>query len=346
MHRAVYCTRESVMNAPDIRASAYVSEQIDDAVCAGADAVDKLMHRTFYPWLGTREFDWPGQQDAGSYRLWFDKHDLISASSITVAGADLTGSIFLEPIASGPPYTHMDIDRATGAAFTYAEGIGQRSISVTGLWGYQNTERTLGTVALDYNSSAETVQYTPSARVAGVGHTIRSGNERMLVSGKRWLDSGQTATLAANAGAVVVAVSDGTAFLPGEELMIGSEFLLVVAVAGNSLMVRRAWAGSTLAAHSVAALYWPRELEVERGALGTTATAGTQGDAMFVHEAPRLIAQLNRAYAIDQFFQEGTGYARVVGQDDNLRQVSGRGMRELEEKVYGAYGRRYRFRAV
>jgi hypothetical protein len=58
------------------------------------------------------------------------------------------------------------------------------------------------------------------------------------------------------------------------------------------------------------------------------------------------VRALTTAYALDQFFQEGSGYARVIGADDNQRRISGMAIPRLEEDVYGAYARRGRIRAV
>jgi len=345
MREPVYCTRESVMYAPDIRATAYIGDQIDDAIISGARSVDKLTHRTFYPWYGTRTFDWPNAQNAGSYRLWLDQNDLTSLTSASSGGIDISSSVLLSP-ASGPPFTRIELDRATGAAFNQGSGTGQRSISLTGVWAYSNQESLAGTIAVDASSGDSTIRYTPIARVIGIGATARINAERLLVSGKQWVDSGQSGSLAASAAATSLSVSDSSVFIPGEELMIDSEVLLVQGVRAGALIVKRAWAGSVLAAHSASGIYWPRDLLVERGALGTTAAAATSGTQIHLHNPPAPIAQLNRAYALDTLFQEGSAYARTVGSGDSERPATGRGVRELEDRVYGAYGRRYRARAV
>lgn len=57
-----YTTREDVMSAQDIKATAYSGREIDRAIDAGARAVEALLHRVLYPWLGSRYFDYPGTQ--------------------------------------------------------------------------------------------------------------------------------------------------------------------------------------------------------------------------------------------------------------------------------------------
>ncbi len=336
------------MAAPDIRASAYVETQIDEAIVSGASACDKFLRRTFFPLLATRTFDWPNMQDAGPYRLWFDGREPVSLTTATSGGVNVLSAVKLRPQA-GPPYTHLDLDRGSSSSLGYSSGTGQDSVSLTGLWmGCPLVERSVATLTSSINSSVTTVRYTPAtgARPIEVGHTLRVGSERLLVNEKAWVDSTQTGSLAVQPNANTLAVVTGSAFRAGEELLLDSERVLVTAVAGNNLTVRRAWSGTTLAAHTTAAVYWPRDLTVTRGALGTTAAAGTAGDTVLVHVPPAIVAQLNRAYALDQFFQEGTGYARTVGADDALRQVSGKAIRELEERAQGAHGRKVRMRAV
>jgi hypothetical protein len=335
------------MAAPDIRASAYVEQQIDEHVVSGAIAVDKLLQRSFYPWTGTRTFDYaPDQYDAGTYRLWLNQFDLVSLTAATAGGVNILPSVKLRPVA-GPPYTHVDLDQSGSATYGYTTGSGQDFATFTGLWmSCPLVERTVGSLNGAITGSATTIRYTPTKRPIGVGNTLRIGSERMLVNEKRWVDSTQTGSLAAQPNAQALTVANGSAFVPGEELLIEAERLQVVAVTGNVLTVRRAIGGSALAAHNTAAIYWPRDLDVTRGALGTTAATASNGDTVYVHTPPSLISQLNRAYALDSFFQEGSGYARTVGSGESERNASGAGLKALETRAKDAYGRKIRIRAV
>jgi hypothetical protein len=334
----VYITRSSVMRAPDIKASAYATAEIDAAMISGARAVDDLCHRIFYPLTATKSFDWPNTQDAGSYRLWLNQHDLISLTALTSGGTTIpVASVLLEPAASGPPYTRMDIDRSSSYAFAYGSGVGQQSLALTGLWGYRNDE-TSGLATLNGSTGSSSTAITVTG-LLDVGHILRIGSERMLVTEKSWVDSGENGTLSSSNSAQTLAVSDGTLFRAGEELLLDAERVLVREVAGNNLIVQRAFGGSTLAAHTTADIYWPRILTVERGALGTTAAAHSDADAIYVHRAPALVQSLNRAYALNTFFQEGSGYARTIGSGEGERQFSQRGIQVLEDQVLAAYGR-------
>jgi len=347
-----YTTVEAVMASPDIKASAYAGARFAEYIAAGAASIDKLVHLGardrgipgFAPWVGTLSFDWPNDQDARSGQFWLNQHTLISLTSMTSGGTTIdAASVFLEPVASGPPYTNIRLDRSSSSSFGSGSGVGQRSLALTGVWGHSNNERSSSVVSGALNSSVELVS---TAADVGVGSIIRVDSERMIVTGKNWAATGDAGTLAANNAAQSLAVTSGALYRAGEELLIDAERLLIRDVAGNTLIVQRAWSGSTLAAHSAAAVYFAHTLVVERGALGTSAASHNDQAVVYVWVAPSLIGTLNRAYALDTFFQENSGYARTIGSQESEREFNARGIRSLEERVYGAYGRRPRTRAV
>ncbi len=338
------------MRASDIKASAYASADVDQAIVTATGMVDKLCHRGslsrgipgFAPWTGTISFDWPGDQEAGSYRLWLDGFRLISLTAATSGGTSILSNVLFEPYASGPPYNRVDLNRAGASAFTYTSGTGQRAVSLTGLWGEQDVRQQRAT-ASSIDSSSTTL--TISGR-AEPGEILLIDSERMLVADTGWASSAQTVTLTAAVNAQTMTVADGSVFRVGEPLLVDAERLLVQDVVGNTVIVKRAADGSTLAAHTGATVYWPRSLTVVRGALGTTAASHSNNSVVYVQVIPSAIEELTRAYAIDTFFQGGSGYARTIGSGENERSYSGRGIKDLEDRVYGAYGRRYRARAV
>jgi hypothetical protein len=340
-----YTTRERVMSAPDIKASAYATAAIDAACESSSRRVERLCHRIFYPQVAVRYRDWPNDQGARYGRLWLDTDELISLTALESPNgtAIATASVLLEPNGSGPPYTRLELDRSTAAAFS-AGSTSQRAIEITGVFGYRNDEESAGTLAGSISSGATTL--TGAGARYGVGDLLRIGTERLIVTDRSFATTGQTGTLASSNAAQSLAVSDGTAFVIGEELLIDAERLLVLAIAGNTLTVLRAAGGSTLAAHAAATIFHNRVLTVVRGAVGTTAAAHTAADPVFRWTPPGPVRQLATAYALDMFFQEGAGYARVIGADDNQRQISGRAITNLEESVYGAYARKIRMRAV
>lgn len=340
-----YTKRERVMSATDIKASAYAAAAVDRACESASRRVEALTHRKFYPWTGTRYRDWPNDQSARTGRLWLDSDELISLTALeSPEGTSIsTDDVQLEPNGSGPPYTRLELDRSSSAAFSI-DSTSQRSIVITGVFGYRNDEESAGTLASSMSSSVTTL--TGAASRYGVGDLLRVGDERMIVTDRTWATTGQTATLTSSNAAQSMAVSDGTAFVTGEELLIEAERLFVLAITGNTLVVQRAWSGSTLAAHSGATIYHQRALTVTRGAVGTTAASHSSSDAVYRWLPPAPVEQLSTAYALDTFYQESAGYARTVGAGEHIRIATGRRIAQLEEEVYGGYARKARTRAV
>lgn len=351
---AWYTTRERVMRSTDIKAAAYASSEIDRCIETASAAVDTLCHRGarengipgFAPWKGSITFNWPTTDNSNSWRMWLGRHRLISLSTVTSGGSNIpTANVFLEPYSLGPPYNRIELDRAGQYALNYGSGTGQRSLVLNGLWGETDRAETRSGWSLGSSPDSSTTTMTINAPV-GVGSILLVDSERLIVQERGWSTSGQTGTLASSMAAQALAVSDGTAFEVGEELLLDSERVLVRDIVGNTLVVQRAVAGSTLAAHTGATVFYSRTFTVERGALGTTAAAHTSGAAVYVWEPPPLVEQLTIAYALEQRAQETSGYARTIGSGENERQASRAGIRELEERVRFAYGRTARALAV
>jgi hypothetical protein len=123
--------------------------------------------------------------------------------------------------------------------------------------------------------------------------------------------------------------------------------MLIEDIAGNNLTVRRAWDGSTIAAHSVGAtVYAPRTLTVTRGALGTTAATHLTAASVYRWDAPGPVRQLCVAEALTDLLQGRSGYARTAGAGENEREATGRGLKDLRERVYVSHGRKARTRAA
>src|SRR6266568_1187950 len=131
-----YCTREEVKHALDIKESARVNPQVDRALAGARDSVESLCNRKFYPQAATRKFDWPNYQRAYPWRLWLNQHEVISVSVLSSGGIVIpAGQYFLEPANEGPPYTHIELNRSTVAAWT-SGATPQHAISVTGVFGF------------------------------------------------------------------------------------------------------------------------------------------------------------------------------------------------------------------
>jgi hypothetical protein len=130
-------------------------------------------------------------------------------------------------------------------------------------------------------------------------------------------------------------------------LLIDSERMRIDDIAGNTLIVTRAWDGSTIAAHTAGAtIYAPRTLTVARGALGTTAAAHGSGSTVYRWDAPGPVRQLCVAEALTDLLQGRSGYARTAGAGENEREATGRGLKDLRDRAYTSHGRKGRVRSV
>jgi hypothetical protein len=342
----MYAQREALMDALDVKPSVQANSTADACIAGASRNVENLCQRFFYPYIATKTFSWPNEQRARVGRLWLDRNELLSITSITSGGVTIPpGNVFLEPNNYGPPYSSIELNLSTSSVFT-AGSTWQRAISITGTYGYQQDEDSVGT-CIEVMDASETGLDGSGNPGIGVGSVIRLDTERMFVTEKSWVASGQTVLtpLTASAANVTIAVTDGTQFVSGETLLVDSERVLVTDVAGNNLTVDRARNGSVLASHSGSALYWPRTLTVQRGALGTTAASHLTNAPMYVLRIPSLIVEYTLALAEMYMLQRQSGWARAVGPDTNAR-TGPKLIRELEDAVYSAYGRKVRLRAV
>lgn len=349
------CTRESVKSALDELETARSNAQIDDAIAQGATGVRGLLKRpSIAPILATRYFDYPARTSRPpSWRLWFDQHPLLEATQVTVSsGATVLSpaQYFLEPANDGPPYTSIEIN--LGGSGTFSSGATyQRAVAITGLWGLGNERKQVGSLS---GTLAGTVGATASlawttARF-GVGDLLFVDSEAMVITERTFVDSGQNigADLAAEESANAVSVSDGTGYALDEIILIGTERMRIVDIAGNVLTVRRAWDGTVLAAHTLGAdVYALTGVELSRAEAGTTIAAHAGGAAVYQWRPPAMLATLNRAYALNVLLQERSGWARTLQTGgDTAIELSARGIRKLEEDAMRAYGTRARTRAI
>ncbi|MET8766323.1 hypothetical protein [Streptomyces sp. NPDC004658] len=350
----VYATREDVQRALDTKPTARNASQIDRALQSASRDVEHLCHRRFYPEQGIRYFDWPDSQYRPSWRLWLDDSELISLTSITSGGVTIPlDDVLLEPNRSGPPYTRVEINIGTSAAWG-GGSTHQRDITITGLWGYRNDETTVGALAAAVSSATATTVTVdgPTAAAVGVGSVLRVDAERILVTGRTMADTGQNlggTGLTAQQNNVAITVADGSGFAVDEVLLIESERMLIVDIAGNTLTVKRGWDGSVLAAHAAGVdIYASRTLTVTRGALGTTAATHTNGSSVVRWDAPGLVRDLVIAEAIGRLTSETSGYTRALraGEGSGERNRDNGALSALRQAVYDAVGRKARMRSV
>lgn len=349
MGTAWSCTREQVKRRLDVKLTAYADAEVDDAIEAASRQVERLCHRVFYPTVATRYFDWPDPQSPTSYRLWLDANELASVTTLVAGGTTIAATdYFLEPVNSGPPYNRIEIDLSSSAAFE-AGDTHQQAIAITGVYcGCPLDTEAAGALNGGINDSVTTAVATNSA-LTEVGHILTCGTERMIVTDRAMADTSTdlaTANLTASAANTTVNVGDGTKVKQRETILIDSERMYVVDVSSNALTVKRAWDGSTLAAHSIGAhVYAPRSLTVTRAALGTTAAAHLDAAALTRHVWPGPVRRLTIAEALCTLLGERAGWAAYTGSGDAQQSTRTR-ITELRVETKRAYGRNARMRAV
>lgn len=348
--RPLYATLEDVKGALDFAETARNNRQCLRALDQGARSVEKLCQRVFYPTLDTRRWDWPNSQGAPPWRLWLNGDEVISMITLVSGGVTIPSTDYILRRGDGrdePPYSYIEIDLSSNAVFSSGDTF-QLSIVGTGLYGHRNDEEAAGTLAEALDATETGIDVSDSAAV-GVGSLVRVDSERMLVTGKSMITTGQTlqTSVTAAANSVTVAVTSGAAYSIDEVVLIDSERMLIVDIAGNNLTVKRAWDGTVLAAHTNGAtIYAPRTLTVTRGALGTTAATHSSGASLYRHVPPGPVSALNLAEAVNQLMQEGAGYGRQIGTGESARELGGRGLKDLRTQVRAGYARKARHRGV
>lgn len=346
-----YASREDVKRALDSAETARNNGQVDRALGKATDSIHGLLKRRFYPQLATRSKAWPNHQHARAWRLWLDADELISVSQLVAGGVTIPSTdYFLEPANAGPPFTHIEIDLSSSSAFG-SGSTHQRAIEITGVFGACADEEQVGELAATLAAGAgATATISWSTARVGVGDILRIDQERMIVTQRTMVDSTQNLDgpgLGALASDVTVPVTNGAGFAVDEIILIDSERMLVVDIAGNNLTVKRAWDGSVLAVHATSAdIYTLTGIELSRGQLGTTAAEHASAAPIYRHLVPPLIRDLAVAEALTQLQQETSGYARTAGTGEAERLVGGRGLMDIRMDARSRYGRKARTRAI
>lgn len=347
-----YATREEIKAELDVKETARSNARIDRALADATEAVEGLTHRVFYPVQDTRKFDWPPQFGATPWILRLDANELISVTSLTSGNVTIAPGDYLLRRADDraePPYTRIEVNLGSNVSFIGGRTY-QQNITVTGLFGYRNDETSAGTLAAQVATTGATTITVdgPASAALGVGSLLRIDNERMIVTGRAQLDTGQGFgdSMTATSNDVSIGAANGSAYAVGEVIARDSERMLITDIAGNLLTVIRAWDGSVLAAHTDSAIYAPRTLTVVRGALGTTAAVHSNGASVVRCDPPGSVRQLCIAEALTDLLQGRSGYARTAGTGDNERETSGKGLADLRARVCTSHGRKARLRSV
>lgn len=300
--RPWYVTAEALKASLDQPLTARNDAQVRDAIEAASKQAESELGRRFYPTTAT--YDYPAPVGCVLYVDSQVDADLVSVTSVTVGGSAVDPTTYRPAPVDGPPFDSLEFDTPP------ARGQRGRPVSVAGIWGYDNVTAPAGELAAAIvSTSATTVDLSDSSKV-GSGSLLTVGAERMLVSDRAMLATGQTlaTSLPAQSAARAFDVGDGTQLHVGEVLLVGAERLLVTDIADDTVVVRRQWDGTVLEAHDPGAtVFAPRRLTVERGVLGTTAATHLIAAPVAVQVYPGPLVSLVTALA----------------QDDVLRQVSG-----------------------
>jgi hypothetical protein len=344
----VYCTVEDVKRAIDQKETARNDAQVWRAVQSAARRIDDACNRWFYPVTRTAYFEWPSVNYRTPWKLWLDENELVTLTAASAGGTTIpTAKLFLEPANVGPPYAWVEIDRSSSYAFS-SGSTPQRALALTGTFGYGDDTESVGTLAIAISSTSDPTAVVVNSSFIGTGDTIKVDSERMLVTKRTFISTGQTVQtpLTASVANTTVAVTSGPAFAIGETLLVDSERLLIVDISGNNLTVKRAWDGSVLATHTGSTVYAPWQLTVVRGLTGTTAATHLISATVYRQVVPAPVRDLAIAYSIDQLLQETGGYARnIVGAGDRQTTASGGSLKDLVKTVTTTF-RRTRWGAV
>jgi hypothetical protein len=324
------------MDAQIRRALESASRSIDGTRAGGG-----RLHRRFYPEVATRYFSKPAGDPDPAYRLNLGRYEIISATAVVSGGTTITAGTqyTLGPRNDGPPYSRIDL--VTSALAAWPSGAAQDGIAVTGVWGYRADEAPAGTAAGAIASTSVTTFPISDSSMIGVGTILRVDGERVIVTGRALLTTGQTnlTPLTAFMDDQVISVTSGAAFTAGEMITLDAETMLINAIAGNTLIVRRAFDGSTLDTHTGATIYAPRTLTVERGALGTSPATHLTAAPLFRHVVPPLVASLCVAEVLDQVAQDGSAWAGQTNAGDTASVAVGVGLADIRASAERAYAR-------
>lgn len=358
MGRVVYCTREEVMDAFDVKEAASRSSQVDSAIRSASDDIDGWLNRHKHgvaPVRAIRYFGWPTFTYSQAWRLWLDENEAIELDEVLIAGRPATENVdyYLEPVNTGPPFTFIEINLLAHSSFDN-QGTYQRAIKITGTWGLRDDRDPAGTLQLGGIDASTTSFSVSNGAVVGVGSMLSLDDERVLVTDKATAATGVTITADVDEynAAREIPVS-ANRFFVGEYILIGEERMRILDVKATSIVVERAAQGSVLSSHASGdAILAYRQLTVERGAQGSTAASHSGQIALTTWRVPDLIRDLCRAEAITRLEQEWSAYGARVYSDEAERDssgtevVAGRGLTDLRKACARRYKRKFRKRAV
>lgn len=347
-----YATREQVLRSLEILQSSYAGSLIDAKIEWASRSIERQTHRRFYPERRTISRDWPNADFGYTWEVPLGDQEMISLSAVVSGGANITSSCFLRRYddLAEPPYDILQVDLSAQNSFSAGPTF-QRSLAITGLFGDQDTDTSLASGALsggiDNVTNGAVIVPSSGQFDVGIGSVLLCGTERMIVRNRTMLSSGQTITNAPTdkQSANVLTSAGASNFAVGEIILIDSERMKINDIAGNNIVVSRAWDGTPLAAHIAGTtIYALRQTIITRGALGTTAAAHSNADPVYAHSFP--VNEWCIAETVCALEQNAGAYARTIGTGASARDAVGAGLEDIRAMGYQAYGRKLRSGAV
>ena len=373
-----YCSREEAMGSVDFQdgITTAIQGKVDRAVQSTARDIEAHLHRLFYPWDGTKFFDWPNYQSASPWELFLDRNDILCLTQFSSGGVNIPlDACFLRPANKRPgfPWTKIELDRSSGSTFGGNSATPQNAIKPAGTWGFTADADPAGQLAAAVTSAGQAVITVSDASRMGIGDLLILGygrgdapfpddqlghagtiapylGERVLVSDRSAADTGLAQAgpgcQTGSSGDTVLTWSGEGAVHQGEILLLDQEQMLVQGVAGSVATVQRAFNGTQLQPHTSSEIWAYRSLDLIRGFLGTTATTWANGTEFSKHRVPALVRDLAIAESSNRILQETSGYARTVGAADAAVPAPGVALADLWDEVTTAYGRKVRSRVI
>lgn len=350
--RPCYATREAVAKSVDIKFTARMYDAVDRAIQAASESIDAFLGRRFYVSFDTNRWDWPNYQYTYPWRLWLNQHELAGTPTLVQSGALSSSPVTIPPANytlwpyDGPPFTRLELRRDQSSTFGN-NPTPQEDILITGPFGYWDRQRSVGALAAAMTDTTTGLVTIPNGNVIGVGDVLIIDTERMIVQDKAMVSTAVSWSGLGTASAQdnLIQVPDGTKFAIGETLLSDSERLWIADIAGNTLVVKRGWDGTAIAAHTGGTLYALRQLVTTRGDLGTTATTHLINANMFTAIIPGLIRDLALGEAGAQVSEEIGAYATVQGGGAAVTGL-GVGLADKWEEAETRYARQVRKYAI
>jgi hypothetical protein len=191
--QGAYCSVEELVAAVPHLALGTFDAVILEHVLAASREVELRFGRGFFPYQGMNAYRWPPFAVAYSWEVWTDD-DILSVTNVAVAAGGLGAvpvaltNYYLEPQQSGPPYSRIEVDLSSTDVLQ-AGPTPQRSVQITGQWGYCATLAPAGLLTSGINASVTALTVSTPVTV-NQGDVIVIDSEAIYVDHSPSLASG------------------------------------------------------------------------------------------------------------------------------------------------------------